>query len=69
MARGKCRFNESELARALRGATRAGTPAQSVDIRPDGTITMSFVREQKAKVGLPKRRTPRRDGRQERQHE
>jgi hypothetical protein len=50
----KCRFNESELARALRGAVRAGQPAQSVDIRPDGTITMSLVGWQKVEFEHPK---------------
>ena len=38
MARGKLRFKERDVARALRAAAKSGVPTQELKITPDGTM-------------------------------
>jgi hypothetical protein len=46
--RQRCKFTETNLARAIRGARRAGITAPRVDIAPDGTISISQLTPQEA---------------------
>jgi len=46
MARGRLRFTQTDLKRALRGATAAGQPVQRLEIDPEGKIVVVFGKPQ-----------------------